>query len=278
MPKTLALYVAYLHARMEYSSMRNYLAAVSAEHVRRNLTPPNLAHPVVHTAIEGARRLKHEFPFRKNAITLDVLRLLYTAAREVDYEFHEAFWAACLVAFFSLLRSSNLLACKRNARFLKVENVVFNALDARITVPTLKTSRCKGSLFSVPLPATKSLLFCPAYWIRRCIASGCLRGTDPVFSIRRGQDVIPLTPSRFTNILRRALISRGLEAQKFSLHSFRRGGATFAANAGVSVDAIKAQGNWRSDCYANYLSRNDNLHLEFNSKTAKLLEKSLDIR
>ena len=34
-------------------------------------------------------------------------------------------------------------------------------------------------------------------------------------------------------------------------HSFRRGGATFVLEAKVPSELIKAEGDWRSDCYLN---------------------------
>ena len=42
-----------------------------------------------------------------------------------------------------------------------------------------------------------------------------------------------------------------------SPHSFRRGGATFAFEAKVPSELIKAQGDWRSDCYLIYLEMTD---------------------
>ncbi len=46
-----------------------------------------------------------------------------------------------------------------------------------------------------------------------------------------------------------------IELQDIGSHSLRRGGATAAANAGVSVDDIKAHGRWRSDAVEVYIRR-----------------------
>ena len=43
-------------------------------------------------------------------------------------------------------------------------------------------------------------------------------------------------------------------ARRFSGHSLRRGGATFAFQCGIPSELIKLQGDWRSDAYMLYLS------------------------
>ena len=48
-----------------------------------------------------------------------------------------------------------------------------------------------------------------------------------------------------------------LDSTCYSPHSFRRGGATFAFEAHIPSELIKAQGDWRSDCYFFYLEMSD---------------------
>jgi hypothetical protein len=39
----------------------------------------------------------------------------------------------------------------------------------------------------------------------------------------------------------------------FSSHSFRRGGATLAAQTGISSSLIQLMGDWKSDAYNKYI-------------------------
>lgn len=55
--------------------------------------------------------------------------------------------------------------------------------------------------------------------------------------------------------LRIKLSTGGIDAQKFSLHPFRKGAATFAADIGMDPVVLKAQGNWRSVCFQQYITR-----------------------
>lgn len=45
----------------------------------------------------------------------------------------------------------------------------------------------------------------------------------------------------------------GLDPANYSGHSFRRGGATTMARAGVPPEIIQVQGRWRSDAYKLYV-------------------------
>ena len=45
----------------------------------------------------------------------------------------------------------------------------------------------------------------------------------------------------------------GLDPHYFTYHSFRRSGATFAYNAHVSIQQIKRQGTWSSECIWRYI-------------------------
>lgn len=76
-------------------------------------------------------------------------------------------------------------------------------------------------------------------------------------------------PQTFTQVLRRVLFRLRYAAIHYSIHSFRRGGATYADSSGFSRAATKAQVNWHSSCFQRYNVRNDDLRKSFYSKIAK---------
>jgi integrase len=61
-----------------------------------------------------------------------------------------------------------------------------------------------------------------------------------------------MTVTQFTTILQSLLVDLGLKG--YSGHSFRRGGASHALACGVPAEVIKAQGDWRSLSYLDYLN------------------------
>ena len=65
-----------------------------------------------------------------------------------------------------------------------------------------------------------------------------------------------------TSKLKQTLDKCGLHTLRFSGHSFRRGGATFALHCGVPSDYIKLQGDWKSNAYERYLDSSLRYKLE----------------
>jgi len=51
----------------------------------------------------------------------------------------------------------------------------------------------------------------------------------------------------FMSCLNSFLSCQGINPSGFGTHSFRRGGASFALEAGVSIDSIAVMGDWKSD-------------------------------
>ena len=77
---------------------------------------------------------------------------------------------------------------------------------------------------------------------------------DPLFAIPRHGKYLPLTDTIVRKHLKRVLKALGWEHQKYTFHTFRRSGASWAHNHGVPIQAIKDQGMWSSDCVYRYIS------------------------
>ena len=68
------------------------------------------------------------------------------------------------------------------------------------------------------------------------------------------------TYQKFLDQLRR-LVDIGLEPSHFASHTFRRGGASFAFQAGVPIEMIKKLGDWKADAVLFYLTVPMNMRL-----------------
>jgi hypothetical protein len=66
-------------------------------------------------------------------------------------------------------------------------------------------------------------------------------------------DGSPFRYSVFVDSLRSLLLSAGFDPTPFAGHSFRRGAATAAANAGFTEYEIQMLGRWQSDSYKLYV-------------------------
>ena len=79
-----------------------------------------------------------------------------------------------------------------------------------------------------------------------------VRGTQrgPLFLFEDGRF---LTRVRFVEAVRSALLSAGVDHQKYCGHSFRIGTATTAAARGIEDSVIKTLGRWESVAYLQHV-------------------------
>ncbi len=71
--------------------------------------------------------------------------------------------------------------------------------------------------------------------------------------VRRSQQTHALSRIEFDSQFSQLLVKAGLDKKLYSVHSLRRGGATFAKTAGVSTEMVQLLGDWRSDAYCWYI-------------------------
>jgi hypothetical protein len=76
----------------------------------------------------------------------------------------------------------------------------------------------------------------------------------------------PLDRDSMIETTRVILKSLNLPENEYHGHSFRKGGATSLAAAGVSDSTIQLLGRWRSDCYKLYITTSINTLLEASRK------------
>ena len=81
-----------------------------------------------------------------------------------------------------------------------------------------------------------------------------------------------LTYPRLTFWFKKWLRDCKIDTSRFSLHSCRRGDATFLHNADIPAQMIKLLGNWASEAYLRYIDVTLNKRVESMSKYADLLE------
>ena len=169
-----------------------------------------------------------------------------------------AIWCLFTVAFFSFLRKSNLTAPSPRrfdpTRHLCRDDIKFTSQGVVLRIKWSKTLQHKDRLLFVPLPLIPGSPLCPVTAILQFFSLVPAPASAPFFCVPRNGSLRPLTYTDFTSSIK-SLISRiGLHPTEFSPHSFRRGGATFAFQAGVPERLIQRHGDWRSDAYRRYLA------------------------
>ena len=209
----------------------------------------------------ASRRLLGDNPNRKSLITINMLigicRLL-----DLSRPFNASIWALLLVAFLSLLRKSNLLPAKYqevrniNSPQLRRCHIHFNTQGVILSVHKTKTIQFKQQrVLTIPLPRIHSSILCPARALGNYLQMVPAPGNFPVFFLKdRHSFFQPLLSSHFPRVVKTLVSMLNLDTKLYSPHSFRRGGATFAFQAGAHPLVIKCLGDWSSDAYLIYLT------------------------
>ena len=200
--------------------------------------------------LRGIRRIQGNSLTRpkRQPITLNHLRTLryhYFTHHVAD---HAMLWCASTMAFFGLLRSSEYCAPGPSSHIdstLMIQDVQFsfNRSSLSIRIKASKTDPFRQGitirLFKINSP------FCPveaaiAYVDRRSHTHG------PFFQF---SNATYLTRSSMASILHEVFYP----SVTINTHSFRIGGASAAASAGLPDSVIQTLGRWSSDCFRLYI-------------------------
>jgi integrase len=96
-----------------------------------------------------------------------------------------------------------------------------------------------------------------------------------MFLWKVGNKISPMTHTVFVGAFKRLVKLCGLDWAKYSGHSFRRGGATYCFNLGVSPELIKLLGDWKSDAYLLYDQTTDRRRLELPRAMAQAISEGV---
>ena len=252
----LQLYVTSLARTVSYNTIKVYLSAIQFYHIMFNFPISIHSMQRLYYLLRGIRRSigsSRSRPLRQ-PITIQQLRLLLTFIRRT-YNHQDSIMlsSAITLAFFGLLRCSEY-TCANRYQFdplftLLVTNVSFSSQQnvAAIHIKSSKTdpfrSGCVvriGALYNDICPVAALINYINIHQTRQ--------GPLYVFT-----NQIYLTRNHIT-----ALLSTYFpHITNINTHSFRIGGASAAASAGVADSTIQILGRWSSDAYRRYIRISD---------------------
>ena len=138
-------------------------------------------------------------------------------------------------------------------KFLSRDRVNRSLEGLLVTFLHTKTLQFGKRRLHIPLLAMESVL-CPVHAYLHAVSLSSDGASGPAFTFRKHNKVCWLTTSIFITTFRSVLAKAGVQgASDFTGHSFRRGGATWAFQAGVPGELIQICGDWANDAYKTYL-------------------------
>lgn len=249
-------YAAYLAGvkNLKATSIPKYLNIIRVLHKEHGLPNPLEENWFLDMVIKGIKRTHGTQICRKLPITPDLL-LQMKQAIDVDAPKYAAFWAACCVLFFGLLRKSNVLPPAKfdPTKHLSRSHVWSHHWGLHLEIPWTKTIQFKERKLQVPLPAAPTNPLCPtAAVINLFQKTPAATPSDPVICYMKEGVITPLTYNQFLTMLKDTLSRIGVNPTEYAGHSFRRGGATWALTNGLPGELIQILGDWKSDAYKQY--------------------------
>ena len=254
---TVSLYVQFLKRTfISMTSVRNYVNGAKVLHLSLGVPFPESDYSF-RLLLRGLTRLHPHEEKRALPMTPGILIRLFDVM-DMSSHLHVSLWCCFLTAFFLFARKSTMLppsvasfSVKKHLTrgdFFRSEEGLF------VLVRWSKTLQFGERHLLIPLLEIPGSVLCPCRAFDRMTSLLPAGKGSPAFLHPVGVGLVTLDHAVFVNNLRRLLRLAGIDSRGYTGHSFRRGGASCAFDAGVSGELIKMHGDWRSDAYLKYLS------------------------
>ena len=174
------------------------------------------------------------------------------------------FYAARLVAFFTLFQKANLTAPSESgfdsSIHLSCGDFAFCGSGLMlITSQWSKTNQFRERVLKFPVAPTSGFELNAVLHVQLYFAADPASASNAAFRVKKGRKYVLMTGNWFAKKLAEVLTRAGFPPKDYSGHSFRAGGATWAMECGLSREMIKLLGDWKSDAYLDYLRLSDDV-------------------
>ena len=253
---TICGYVQFLSRAIQPQSIKNYLSGVKTLHTLLGYKYDFKDDFHLQLLLRGISRLNPHVPRRAIPVTPGILRTIYHHLDQ-DSSLHRSVWACCLTLFYTMSRLGSILPASSKLvnthGILTLDRFRFCREGLLLTLLQTKTIQFGRRRLHIPLLRLDSIL-CPVKAFERSTAILPTSSYIPAFVFVQHGQIRWLTKEIFIKTFREISSAAGIQdAESFTGHSFRRGGATWAFQAGVPGELIQICGDWASDAYKRYL-------------------------
>ena len=210
-------------------SIGNYQSGIRTCHHILGLQAPSTTEKQMQWFTQGIQRLLlHELK-QAAPITPDILVRISRVVKYTD-ETEMVAWVATLVGFTMFLRKSNLVPDAMDkfdpeTQFRRADLHVTNPFAAMMAeIRWSKTNQFRKRILRLPVLPTNNKAICPVLWTHYMINKVPAEPNDPAFTIHHNGQKTALSAYQLLARMRKWLTLISEEAEKFSLHSLRRGG------------------------------------------------------
>lgn len=218
---------------LSYSSIQSHLSALR-HHVNKLGLIVDLNTPRIRMILKGIKRSTPASLVLKNAMTLSHLRRLCSITDSLMLK------SMFTLAFFGFLRVSEL--CMSSSKHHLLRGSIKLGRTGSITLKFASFKHSKQPV-AVKVRSFKDVTICPWRALHTYLSSAKLVASSPLYD---------MTTEQFRNKFQE-LCNLAKIKTKLTPHSFRHGGATWAASECWPDVRIRAHGRWSSDAYKKYV-------------------------
>ncbi len=246
------MWVTDLAKRVTYKSVRNYLRGVRHLHVIRAYDPMPFDAPLLKELLRGVRRKYGDLQRPRslpvtNKLLNTIRRSNNPATNGSDHDSRMRM-AAMAVAVNGLFRIGEISASPSTPnQYPRMKDLTIHKDHITIYLPQSKTDQY-GNGVHVRVSNATAILDLMNY-LRNCTTTQRAK-QSPLFVWAAGN---VLTRRALLSFANRALTNIGIDLSKSYGISFRRGGATSLAMAGIPDRLIKIIGRWKSVVFHRYI-------------------------
>jgi len=250
-----SLFIAYLSYQMfSPNTIITYTSAICQELKQRNGLDLG-GHFLVKRLLKCVK--KDRSCDLRLPISMGLLHKLNLATVHVCTSCYEATLFACIfnLAFHGLFRISELVATRQSSPSILLYSHI-SIIENNVATLNVKVVKSKTDQFSrscnvvLHKQPDEHARICPIVSVTRYMS---LRpATFATFFVHADGRVV--TSSQCNHVLQLCLKYLNInDSARYSSHSFRIGGCTHLSKRGVSEEALKMAGRWRSDAYKKYI-------------------------
>ena len=262
----MCLYVAYLSRSMKYCSIVNYISAVKFFQTFLGYAADWDQSFNLRATVKGYKRILGAGSTQKLPVSIDLLSQIISKCDPIG---DSGFIAAILTGYFALLRKANLCpesVSKFNQQFhLSRKDIEITPYGLLLSIHGSKVIQFRERTLQIPLAKhAGNSIICPVRAINSHLQLIPSDPDSPAFQLHDGS---PITHHKLRKFFETKLIECGVSPFDISLHSLRRGGASYCPSKGTPLEIIQVLGDWSSLAVLLYLTR----PLEQRIKAAKVM-------
>lgn len=244
-----ALYATWLARSLKYTSILNYLSGLNYFLKRNGVPSIDYSAFVINTTLKGIRRALGDTPKQAIPILPGMLRKMFSFLTLKHG--HTSWRAAILCSFRGLLRKSQIT---NSDSVLRRKDFKIFPWGMLLYIRKSKTIQFQERVLIIPISRCPDIKLCAVYWTEKHFNEVTADPTSPAFLVPTSNiNYVPLSYANYQGMLKLFANKAGIDPELVSSHSLRRGGCTYLASCGATLEEIKHRGDWVSDAVFTYL-------------------------